>query len=384
MRAAAHSSVHLASCSRRASERGAVLPLVLVAFPACALALLLVLDIGLSAVGREQLQSVADSAARGALTESTRSGRQGGTLLAQRLAREASVVGGGVELAPGLDVEWGTFDFRTSEFTRSTSLLAPPPQAVQVTARRSEGSVSGALRGLTGPIDASATAVASYRCRDVVLAQDASTSFQEEIDQAKRGLRELVDALALSSSGSTRVGLVAFQSRATVLLPLTPVPERAQSVTSAILSLSACPSLAACGGTNQGHAIDVALQMLAADPSSCDADPLIILVSDGVPCGPDGTTLSPPDPDLEPFGRIPGALERAAAARDQGVSVAPILLAVPGSPGCTTPQGPVATDPVFNAQLAGGFGEPLVTRRADELPETLLRTIGTFPIVLVR
>ena len=381
----APSSGSLVPPCRRGPGRceGNVALVVALSLPVLVLFLVMVIDVGLGYVGRAQLQSVADSAARGALVESTRTGRSGGAGLAQRLARETSVVDGGVELGTDTDVEWGTYDFGSGQFAVSTSRLAPPPQAVRVTARRSQESPSGALGGLFGPIQVEAGAVASYRCRDVVIAQDTSNSFQQEIDRAKQGLRGVADALAQSPPGATRVGLVSFRASATVELGLLPIPDQAQALTRAIQSLEACESFALCAGTSHGHALHLATQMLLNDPSPCDADRLILLVSDGVPCGPDGTTLQAPDPRVEPFGRIEGALDRAALARAEGISIAPILLAVPGGVGCTTPQGIVATDPVFNAQLAAGFGMAAVTSRPDQLPDVVLRALGGFPVVLV-
>ena len=56
---------------------GSVLVVVLVGASAMLLLVALVLDLGLAFSARQQLQSVADSAARGALAEGTRSGQVG-------------------------------------------------------------------------------------------------------------------------------------------------------------------------------------------------------------------------------------------------------------------------------------------------------------------
>ena len=364
------------------AESGSATLVVVVGLPTFVLLLILVLDLGVAFVGRAQLQKVSDNGARAALTESTRTGRQGAESIAQELARGSTVVGGGVALNAQLDVQWGTFDFRTLEFTAVAGSGGPPPQAIRVTARRTGDSPSGALSGIMGPIDVAASAVASYRCRDVVLVQDVSVSFSEELAQAKEALLRVADSLAVSSPGTTRVGLVSFQTRASVELPLSEVPQQALRLNSEIQALSTCADQAICVGTNVGDGLNRAIRMLESSPPACEADRLIILVSDGAPCGPQGDSSLEPDPEEEPFGRVGGALDRVARADSLGISIAPVLLNVPGQGAlCGAPPGGAEA---FNASLATGFGLPLVAERANELPDQVLTTLSGFPIVLVR
>jgi len=128
---------------QRDSERGVVMVYIALGMTSMALFMALALDVGEAYLARTQLQTVADSGARAALQVLLREGgSQSDARAAATRTSAGSVVNGGVQIT-AQDVVFGDYDYDTRTFRPGENSKAP---AVQVTARRSSGSISGFCR----------------------------------------------------------------------------------------------------------------------------------------------------------------------------------------------------------------------------------------------
>jgi Flp pilus assembly protein TadG len=366
----------------RENEQGVVMVYIALGMTTLALFLALALDVGEAYLARTQLQGAADAGARAALQVLM---REGGTqaqarAVAVQTANGSTVVNGGVQIAP-TDVVFGDFDYNTNSFRAGQTLLAV---AVQVTARRSQGSVSGPLDGLLLDMDVNAMGVAAATpppCRDVVAVLDTTASFQDEIDQAKAAVLRLVDLLS-DGRTQTRLGLVTFDVTASVRFPLVSLPSaRSQfrmPTPPGVPNIEACPcsSNCTCTGTDQAVGIDAARQLFANSPSSCGAEKLIILVSDGVPCrgnfGPGGRTQG---------GTTQGAIAAADRADSASIHLSPIMYIDPGGVQCSLSGYRSPAD--FNDALARGRGQAYDTPNASQLSSLIQEALETSAAVKI-
>lgn len=348
------------------NEQGVMMVYIALGMTCLSLFLALALDVGEGYLARTQLQGAADAAARAALQVLMSEGGSETTArnAAVQTAGGTTVVNGGVQISPA-DIVFGDYDYNTNTFRPNQTLLS---RAVQVTARRSAGSPSGPLDGLLLDMDVNAMGVAAAAppaCRDVVAVLDTTASFQDEIGQAKNAVLKLVDLLS-DGRTQTRLGLVTFDVTARVSFPLSSLPAaRAAFKTPTppgVPSITACPcsSNCTCTGTDQAVGIDAARQLFASSPSSCGAEKLIILVSDGVPCrgnfGPGGKVQG---------GTTQGAMSAADRANVANIHLAPVMYIDPGGVQCSL-QG-YKSPSAFNDALARGRGRAYDTPNANQL-----------------
>jgi len=179
-----------------------------------------------------------------------------------------------------------------------------PLNAVEVTTRRS--SVNGnrlefflaPILGL-GFLDMETSAVAYARAPtawDVVLVQDVTGSFVDEIDEARVADQAMLDCVS-NNFVDARMGLTAFTGTSTVLAELLPVglPDHSSNYVAmedAIFNLNAChgypnagfsvPEMPPCSGTHVGIGIESAIDQLDNYvPADGIVGQAIIIVADG-------------------------------------------------------------------------------------------------------
>ncbi len=361
--------------------------LVLVGFAALAI------DSGKIYVARTQLAGSSDAAALAAMQTL----RSGGTILdarsaAKRIGELNRVLDGGVQLA-ATDIIMGDYDYQARVFRPGGTTLAP---AVEVTSRRTSGSGNALPLALANVIGSSqadvlARSVASTGCREIVLVQDVTISFAEEIADARTALHSFVNVMTQNALPGDQLGLVIFAAEGRTLIDLAPMPQNAAAIDSLIDStVKDCrynpTSLmfpgepeGACHGTDQAMGINKARDMFANHVSTCGGERTVIIISDGVPCG---TYKGQYAGQGTPGGTEAGVVAAADAAEAEGLNISPIMLWDPLTPEqqCTHPgMGALA----FNDAMARGWGQPLNTPDSDELTALLRSVLSQIPVRLV-
>ncbi len=250
-----------------------VMLIVIVGFAA------LTIDVGYMYNVRADLQHTADSAALSAvqlLPDEIKA------RLAARDMAEMNLNGVVIDR----DVVLGNWDWTTSVFTPN----GIPVNAVHVYSQRSKtngnpvGLFFAPILGVhQTDVSASATAALGRVKRwDVVIVQDVTGSFVDEIDEAREADQGLLDCIR-EHAPETHVGLVTFTGYGQVVAPLKSVTDQYSSLSAAISTINNCgkPGMPPCSGTNIGVGIDKAMELLGG--STTQRPKAIILVSDGMP-----------------------------------------------------------------------------------------------------
>jgi hypothetical protein len=330
----------------------------------------LVVDIGYLYHTRAQLQNAADAAALAGITE-IREG--GGPWAAEEeaatVAAQNQGAGKSVKLDGAQDVAVGTYDWQQRKFKPGAYGQGSP--AVKVTARRTAGSPDGEVNLFFAPIlgrnkaGVAAEAVAALHPREVVICQDCTYSFLEEIEDAKVADFTLVATMNDQQISGDRVGLVRFTEVAQRVRSLTPLPEGMPLITSAISGLYACSrsSLPNCAGTHTGAGIREAIRVFQ-DGSDPHAERVIVLVSDGMPY---------------PASRRQPAIDAANEAAAAGISIFAVTLTHEAG----GQYGVSGSDAKFNASLVRGFGRAYDTPDSEELASILATIMHQIPGKLV-
>ncbi len=352
-------------------QRGATMAMVVLSLPVLVGMLALSIDLGLMTLAKQELQNTADAAAlaaAGALREGL--GRTAAREQAVGLAAANTVLGNPVTLDPYADIDFGTYDVATGQFVSglpSNGLLV-----VSVTARRTEDSPGGAIALCFSPIFGIETANVSAQAHaglsattqarapvELIVVQDGSYSFINEIDYAKDGDKALVGLIADVATDGDQIGVVSFVARAWRERGLSPLPDETPPINSAIDNLHYCEQQSWLWldpdnyyGTHTGAGIDEAVAMFA-EHGSPDAEHVITLISDGMPFPEARRDLAV------------AAADRAAAA---GITIHTVTL-VQDADGT---YGSSGADAEFNASLTRNGGHAFHTPEADELLDVLI------------
>jgi len=243
------------------------------------------IDLSYLAVTKNELQNAADAASLAAIS-ALKSGqsRKEAIAAAQAVAARNAATGESVQLAVS-DITFGSYDADTDAFDKETFNNAG---AVRVTARRSSDAPGGPVglffAGIWGQnsADLAAEAIAAMRKRDLVIVQDVTFSFLEEIEDAKVADAALVNQISKQALAGDRVGLITFNEAATKDLALTSIADEKQTVLNAVKKIKACPNASQkdCGGTHIAPGLQSATALFS---GSRNAEKVLVLVSDGMP-----------------------------------------------------------------------------------------------------
>lgn len=411
-----------ASSAARAerNRRGSVLILVVFAVVLLFTMVSFTVSTGEILVKKQQLQDLVDAAALAGAAAL----RDGGTSL-QAVANAMSVSSEAGDLLsstmglPPEVVEIGRYDFIGRIF-HSTAAGEEGVPAVRVSLPLSISLVDGdgEAAGITmsnflrrqigiDEIPLHAEAIAVVRPRDIVILQDITGSFQDEFEFARQADLSLVDIIAESYGGlGDQIGVVTFGRTAQTEFPLTPVAEGLDSLKFFLAStMEVCTSSSSrhrfldrdahrvydptdpddtvgrrlrrvnCRGTGTGPAIAHAALMLD-HAVARGADPVIVLVTDGVPCH---VRFRRSSAEWVETGKQ-AAVDAALAARQRGIRIFVVDLSLPpfGPPDSCSADGSG-----FNTDLAShGFGT--TTDDPVELENKLLEVANKLTLRLVR
>jgi len=352
--------------SNRRAERGAVLvwvALLVVVLLAC---VALAVDIGFLYVTRAQLQNAADAGALAAMAairdgESKTDAREQAVAVAE--SNEAA--GANVQLDPETDVVFGTYSSEEQHFEPGGYFT--DATAAKVIARRTGDSPAGPVPLFFAHIfgrsvaDVVAEGVAAVGRREVVILQDCTRSFTEEIGDAKAADWALVQAMADQNLAGDQVGVATFVDRGTERLALSPIPDAMSAIATAIDGIEATTIVGL--GTNIAPGFNTARQILRRSDAE-DAEKVIVLVSDGMP--------NPPS-------RRQPAIAAADSCAREGISIFTVTL-TQESGGAYGMEG---ADAEFNAGLVRGFGEAYETPNSEDLVALLVLIARQMPVRLV-
>jgi len=173
---------------------------------------------------------------------------------------------------------------------------------------------AGILGNTSMNVSAAATATfGSTQGWNVVIVQDVTGSFEDEIDESRIADQGLLDCIKENTGSHTQVGLVVFTGYGFVLSGMQTMETGYASLSASIATIDRCGDgvMPPCSGTNIGAGLDKAIPLLAGLDS--DLPPAIILVSDGQP---QSSLPGYSDDDLKQW-----AIDSADAAAAQGISI---------------------------------------------------------------
>lgn len=346
----------------------------------------LAIDLAWLRLVRLQSQNAADAGAHAALVELKRSqDTSTARSVAEAVVAMNSVGGRAARLDPQ-HTRFGAWDFPSRSFTIGDDYVNSVEVQVERSGAASLGPVDLWLSAVLpsghswGVADRAATG--ALRPREIVVVQDVTGSFAQEIDLARIADLALLDYMHESGFPDDRIGMTVFTGGAELWTPLGDVRDTYGSVYSQWDTLDWCdkdndPDGSENGndhmldcrtggdGTDQGTGIDLAVDTLLAS-SRDHALKVIVLVSDGRPQCYDNPSCSAAD-------RWNSGVLAAARARDNDISIFSVSFN----------ESYNATQSAYLESLATGYGQFYETPDEHELPDILETVARNIPIALV-
>ena len=354
-----------------------------------------------------EAQYVADAGAHAALVELRRTGDEAQARVAGQAVMAMNTVGNDPALVnPAVDIEFGGWDFDTRTFDES----APFRNAVRARVRRTSDAPAGPVDLLMTPIfgqdqaqaGAWAESTAAMRSRNVVVVQDVTISFMQEIGDAREADLAFLDAMAAAGFPGDRLGMVTFTGGAEVYTGLEYIDDQYYNVRGDWAKLDWCDRdppewgyvcaawrdneciryvpdpqnrnhMQDCrvGGnnTNQGSGLQLAVEHLR-DEGDVGAVKVVVLVTDGEPYGSSSSQTA----IREAYG-----VEMADWAAENDVS----LFVVSFNDPANRTGAEVKKQSEYCESLVRGFGRFYETPNASELPAILEEIARSIPISIV-
>lgn len=264
-----------------------------------------------------QAQAISDAAAHAALVTLKLSGDEDQARnTAKAFVNAHKLVGKMADIDIDSDIVFGSWDFDLQQFDASASYV----NSVQVSVNKTDSSVNGSfntlLMGMFGTSHQNAQtqspATGAMRFREIVIVQDVTGSFAQEIDDARDADLAFLDAVYADDFPGDRIGMVTFVGSATEYTPLEYVNDDYSAIRSDWANLDWCdrsyypyyyygppyyhsaPQMMPCNyqnsyylsyydsGTAQGTGLDAAIDMLLSSGDDYSTK-TIIIVSDGQP-----------------------------------------------------------------------------------------------------
>lgn len=349
-----------------------------------------------------QSQAIADAGAHAALVQLRETGNiDDARAFAVQVINENRLMGETAQVEEQ-DIVFGTWDYDARAFDDAGEWV----NSVQVTIRKTDDSPNGPVATLLmrmfgvdyNEVQATSPAIGALRFREIIIVQDVTGSFREEIGLAQLADLTLLDYLADNPQPGDRIGMVTFVGDAEVWTPLSYIETDFSAVESQWSTLDWCdrsywpwynyappiyheaPQMIACNtgadpstywydsGTNQGSGINAALDILTdSDQTSEYSLKTIIIVSDGRPqCVPSDAACD----------NAVGAEGEDAAdwAAENNVSIYSV----------SYNDSYDAVQSAYMESLVRGYGRFYETPDATELPAILEEIAQSIPIALVQ
>lgn len=315
----------------------------------------LAVDMGQMYDTQNQLQVTADASALAGVMSLPDAGTA--TAIANSFADKNMPSASHGDVLANSDIVVGTWNQATRTFS-----VGGTANAVRVTTRRAAANTNP-MKTLFAPAiginqadlkaTATAAAIPGGAPWDVLIVQDVTASFQDEIADARTADQTLLTCLKANTSNTSRVGVATFTGVGAILSNWQNLASGFDALSTKVGQLNTCgnPGMPACSGTNIAAGLNTATNMYTASPSPEGRKRAIILVSDGEP---------------NPTNLKPAAIAAANAAALQGLSVFTIFFDRDNN----------ATARTFLASLVRGEGIALSTPNAAQL-SALVTTLCT-------
>lgn len=348
-----------------------------------------------------QAQAAADAGAHAAVIELRQSGDvDQARTVAEAVINANTLMGASALVESAEDIEFGGWDFQDRTFDDSADYV----NAVRVNVRKTDDSPNGALDTLMmrmfgvdyGEAAAVTPSTAALRFREIVVVQDVTGSFADEMTQARDADLAFLDAINANQNPGDRIAMVTFVGDAVTWTDLEFVDREYGSIRSQWETLDWChrdywpwnphypayahsaPQMMDCSygqsgaysyydsGTNQGSGILEALDVFFDSSSDVYALKTIVLVSDGRPqCIPSTSTCD--------AGVALEGLDAADQAADEEVSIYSVSFNETYD----------ATQSAYMESLTRGYGRFYETPDPSELEGILAEIAASIPIALV-
>lgn len=247
-------------------------------------------DLGVVSVTRAELSTAVDAACAAGCTGLSISPAEA-RARAKAIASQNKVNGKPFVLLDS-DIELGTWNTATGQFVLLTGAGEVGATAIRINGKLAAGRGTQVnliflplVRGSSSVnLNSSCIGTSSVGSADVIVVQDVSTSFSDEIVDARDGDRALLDALK-NADGNSGFGLVAFSGRGKKIADLQTVGPHYAALKSSVNSLNIAGStgMPASTGTDIAAGIEVAQQMFDSYESEPTSTRAMVIVSDGEP-----------------------------------------------------------------------------------------------------
>ena len=272
------------------------------------------------------------------------------------------------------DVESGNWDHDAHVFTPGGT----PLNAVMVTTRMAQenGNAAGTFFASVlgfGEVDISASAVAAYADNeewDVMIVQDVTGSFTDEIGDARDAGQALLDCIRDRISGESLVGMVLFTGVSSPYFAMQALETSYEPLSAAISNLDSCGngSMPPCSGTHVGAGMEEAITLFDATTTNPELGRAMVIVGDGLP------NASGPNAGMTNAQLRNIAVQQADIAAAWDISVYTIFY----------DQNNDDTAASFFESLIRGDGKALRTPDPAQLPEMLEEICAEVPARLVQ
>ncbi len=352
-------------------------------------------------------QAISDAAAHAALvnlklTADVEESRE----IAQAFVNAHTLVGAMADVDPEQDIVFGGWDFETQDFDPAASYV----NSVQVTVQKNDESVNGSfstlMMGMYGTSHSSAQATSpatgAMRFREIVIVQDVTGSFMDEIDEARDADLAFLDAIYAADFPNDRIGMVTFVGDSEEYTPLSYVKDDYSSIYADWSQIDWCdrsyypwyyygppyyhyaPNMMGCNqgsdywrwyydsGTSQAAGLDEGIDMLLASGDDYSTK-VIILVSDGQPQCVYGYSDRAAE-EACTLQREQDAYDAADFAEENGISIYSISFN----------DNYNATQSAVMEALVRGYGKFYETPDPSDLPVILEEIAEQIPLALVQ
>jgi Flp pilus assembly protein TadG len=272
---------------------GATLPMITVLMIVMLIMAMCAVDIGHIWMTKAELRSATDAAVfAGASGMSTSPATARSRAKAAALAN--LVNGVGLQLQDA-DIELGTWNTATKVFTKLATADESKANAIRVkgeltTLRNNKMNLTfGRIFGYAHKELRTESVCGVGTQVDVVLVQDVTSSFEDELSYAKTANKGLIDTLYANGTGTSQLGIVAHTGWGKIIQSPQVVKTNYTNLVTKNTSLKLCGNtgMPVCSGTDPASGLDQAIAIFsgAAYKSTANASTpkAVVLVSDGEP-----------------------------------------------------------------------------------------------------
>jgi len=271
-------------------NRGAILPIMVISFTFVIAMAAFGIDVGYMQMVKNELRTAVDAATRAGA-----SGLRISPAEARKRAKDiaaTNIVNGKALTLKDSDISLGTWNPTTRTFTALSPANENNATAIQITGLLSKDR-DNSIRLIFAPIfgqSAKEMTINSVAAMgggaDVMIIQDITSSFKEELADAKTGDQALLTALYDNGAGGSRAAILVHTGWGKTLAAFQSIKTSYSSLSSIITGIQHCGStgMPVCSGTDIAAGFDEALKNFK-DPGyvASKGGKVVVLCSDGEP-----------------------------------------------------------------------------------------------------